>query len=73
MIKWQQVKMTSQGLADIGKAVTRSKRRRTNTWSKREHGDVFARMIAAPPCRIAAMVRSDHRQVARTQQGFEIG
>ena len=73
MIKWYQAKMTSQGLADIGKAVARSERRRKNTRPKREHGDVFARMVAARPCRIAAMVRSDHRQVSRAQQGLEIG
>jgi len=73
MIKRRQAEMTSQGLADIGEAVARSERRRKHTWPKREHGHVFARMIAARPCRIAAMVRSDHRQVSRAQQGLETG
>ena len=65
--------MLCQRLADIGKTAE------VPDWSagagtaEGQDRNIFAGMIGALPCRVAAVIRSDNGKIFRTEQGFKCG
>src|SRR5690606_24923428 len=58
--------------ADIGEAAAPAQGCASNPWTEREHRDALARVIAAAPGRIAAMVARNDREIAVPQRRDEL-
>src|SRR5690606_38296506 len=68
-----QIQMTRYRRADIGEGVASPDRTARDLAAERDDGNAFARVIAAFPGRIAAVIAGYDREVPRPQQRKQLG